>query len=997
MKKNSKKAGFRDVSSRVNSDELELGVLEYWEKEEIFKKSLEQARDKGELFTFYDGPPYATGKPHYGHILQSTIKDAVLRYKTMKGFYVPRRVGWDCHGLPVETIVEKELGFKTKKDIEKFGIEKFNGKCRETVFRYIDEFTSTLKRVGRWADYSDAYATMDRDYMETEWWVFKRLWKMDLVYKAFRSTPYCVRCATPLSNFEVTSNYKDKTDTAVYVLLKVEDAEDLYLLVWTTTPWTLPGNAAAAISEELKYVSVQHEGKEIIAAKERIDNVFGEDAEIVKKWKLDELRVLKYEPLYPEVTEQTPLASKNDFPALFSVVVGDYVTADEGTGLVHIAPAFGEEDAKLGNENGLPPGLCPVDTNGRFTEEVPNWAGESIWDANEKIVKDLAERGLLFEKEQYTHSYPFCWRCDEPLIYYALDTWFLRVEKLKERMLTINDKEIEWVPKHVKKGRFAKGIESAPDWAVSRNRFWSVPLPVWECDKCGNQECVGSIDDLKKLSGQKDIEDMHRPYVDEITWKCLKCEGVMQRVPEVLDVWFDSACMPYSQRHYPFANKKDVEKGFPADFIAESIEMTRAWFYVLHVVATALTTKENGLDLGEDKPAFKNAIGSGLIFAEDGQKLSKKLKNYSDPEPTIAKYGADVLRMYLLSSTSFGEPYLFSEKEMQQLQRNVYLTLWNVYSFFVRYANTHKWQPKDTELETSNVLDEWVLARINLLESDVLSLADEYQFDQAARALIPFVDDLSNWYVRRSRNRFQRPASDKERDETFGTLYEVLVRTAKLSASFMPFVSEEIYRNLTNGESVHLESLGEVKKLTKKEREVLDKMRELRVAVSGGLAIRAKRGIKVRQPLAVMEIAGEKWSDELISIVQDEVNVKEVRFVAKVSGDMEGFVSREGEAAAVGLDVDNITPELKREGLAREIIRHGQVLRREAEYALDDRIIIVLKTDDKELAAVVSDHGEMIRDALQADEIMDEDKKEDQAKDLEIEGKKVHLGVISNY
>ncbi len=987
MKKDSKKSGFKDVSSRVNSDELELDVLEYWEKEAIFKKSLDRARDKGKLFTFYDGPPYATGKPHYGHILQSTIKDAVLRYKTMKGFYVPRRVGWDCHGLPVETIVEKNLGFKTKKDIEKYGIEKFNKKCRETVFKYIDEFTSTLKRVGRWADYDDAYATLDNDYMETEWWVFKSLWDMGLVYKAFRSTPYCIRCATPLSNFEVTSNYKDKTDTAVYVLLKVED-EDSHLLIWTTTPWTLPGNAAVAISGELKYVSVEHDGKKIIVAKERVADVFGEDVDILKEWKTEELLELRYESLYAPDFEGVQNAER-----AYRVIVGDHVTDDEGTGLVHIAPAFGEEDADLGKKEDLPV-LRTVDTNGQFTDQVKLLSGSSIWDANKEIVKDLKKRGLLFKKEQYMHSYPFCWRCDEPLIYYALDTWFVRVEEIKKRMLEINEKEIEWVPKHVKKGRFAKGIESAPDWAVSRNRFWSVPMPVWECTDCGESVCVGSVDELKKLSGQKEIEDMHRPYVDEIKLKCVKCEGDMQRVSEVLDVWFDSACMPYSQWHYPFENKEDVEKGFPADFIAESIEMTRAWFYVLHVVATALTTKKNGLDLGEDKPAFKNAIGSGLIFAEDGQKLSKKLKNYPDPEPTIAKYGADVLRMYLLSSTSFGEPYLFSEKEMQQLQRNVYLTLWNVYSFFVRYANTHEWKMEGAEIKSANVLDQWILIRLSLLEVSVHTLADDYQFDQAARLFIPFVDDLSNWYVRRSRNRFQKPANDRERDEAFGTLHKVLVRTAKLIAPFMPFISEEMYRNLTDGESVHLERLGKVEKLSKEEQGALDKMGELRSAVSGGLALRSKHGVKVRQPLAIMEIVGEKWSDELIKIAQDEVNVKEVRFVEKITASMEGFVLREGEMAVVGLDIENITPELKREGLAREIIRHGQVLRREAEYALDDRIIVVLETGDKELKAAVNEYGEMIKDVLQADEIVEEGRKEDESKDLEIEGKRVHLGVI---
>jgi len=676
---------FHDVPSRVDVDELEQGVLEYWEKEKIFEQSLKQTKD-GPLFTFYDGPPYATGKPHYGHILQSAIKDTVLRYKTMRGYHVPRRVGWDCHGLPVETLVEQELKFSNKKDIEVFGIEKFNQRCREMVFRYIDDFTRVLKRMGRWADYDNAYATLDLDYMETEWWVFKNMWEQELVYKAFRSTPYCIRCATPLSNFEVTSNYKDKTDTAVYVLLRVigpstgSGSHEQFLLVWTTTPWTLPGNVAVAINPKLQYVTATLGDKQIIIGRDRMKSVLGEKAKVIKEWKLSELYDLRYEPLYPAVAKAADIKADN----LFGVVDGDHVTADDGTGIVHMAPAFGEEDAIVGKKHNLPT-LRTVDTDGRFTKEVAQWAGENIFDVNEKIVADLERRGLLFEQEQYTHSYPFCWRCDTPLIYYALDTWFVRIDKIKERMLEANE-QIHWTPEHIQHGRFAKGIESAPDWAVSRNRFWSVPLPVWECDSCDERVCVGSLDELKKLSGKSHIDDIHRPFVDTLDWSCSaqgeSCLGTMRRVEEVLDVWFDSGSMPYSQWHYPFENKDFVESGFPADFIAESIEMTRAWFYVLHVLATSLTARDIGL--GTNKPAYQNVIASGLIFAEDGQKLSKKLKNYPEPEPTIARYGADVLRLYLLSSTSLGEPYRFSEQDLKQLQRNVYLTMWNVYSFFTR-------------------------------------------------------------------------------------------------------------------------------------------------------------------------------------------------------------------------------------------------------------------------------------------------------------------------
>ncbi|MDP3997919.1 MAG: isoleucine--tRNA ligase [Candidatus Andersenbacteria bacterium] len=981
-----KKPYFDDVPPRMAADELEREILDYWDEKKIYARSLEQTA-RGKIYTFYDGPPYATGKPHYGHILQSAIKDTVLRYKTMQGYHVPRRVGWDCHGLPVETLVEKELGFKSKKDIEKYGIEKFNQKCRDTVFRYIDDFTTTLKRIGRWADYDQAYATLDRDYMESEWWAFKRLWEKELVYKDFRSTPYCIRCATPLSNFEVTSNYHDRTDTAVYVLLKVNgsstrfarsESDGLYLAIWTTTPWTLPGNVAVAINPELEYVSVDYEGKEVVVAKQRIKAIFGEDLPVKKQWSGSELDGLTYEPLY-------------NFSAVeggYKVVYGGHVTGEDGTGLVHIATAFGEEDAELGKKLGLPV-IRNVDSDGRFTDEVKPWAGEKIFAANDKVTDDLRERGLLLKAEQFTHSYPYCWRCDEPLIYYALDTWFIKVTDLKKRMLEINE-QINWTPKHVKHGRFAKGIESAPDWAVSRNRFWSVPVPIWECDKCGERVCAGSLAELAELSGQKQLDDMHRPYVDEVTWSCTKGEGKMKRVEEVLDVWFDSAAMPYSQWHYPFANKEFVEKSFPADFIAESVEQTRAWFYVMHVLATALTKDDIGL--GKDKPAYKNVIGSGLIFAEDGQKLSKKLKNYPEPEPTIAKYGADVLRFYLLAGTSLGEPYRFSEKEMQQVQRGFYLTLWNAYSFFVRYANTHDWQPGDQVTESSNILDKWIRARLVQLENEVVSAADDYQIDLAARAFTGFVDDLSNWYIRRSRGRFQRPASDKIRDEAFGTLHEVLVRCVRLLAAFMPFVTENIYRNLTKEESVHLSRLPVAVDFEKNKLELLEVMKQAREAVSAGLAIRAGHGIKVRQPLNKMMVMGVPPAEEIMNIIKEEVNVKNVEYAEKLPDSDEYAVSGEEGKVKLALDIV-LTEELKEEGRAREIIRRGQVLRREAGYALDDRIKLVITTSSEKLRKTVESQKVLILDVLQADEVM-ENGSEDAGGDFKVDGEEMHIGVM---
>lgn len=992
MAKDSKKLLFREVVPQVNVDELEQGILDYWDKEKVFDQVLEQTKD-GELFTFYDGPPYATGKPHYGHVLQSAIKDTVLRYKTMQGYYVPRRVGWDCHGLPVENLVEKEFGIKSKKEIED-DIEGFNKKCREMVFRYIDDFTAILKRVGRWADYSSGYATLDRDYMESEWWVFKQLWDQDLIYKSFRSTPYCIRCATPLSNFEVSMAYKDKKDTAVYVEFAVSPIslnssneielrganKKLSLLVWTTTPWTLPANVAVAISPEIKYVTVGYEGREYILAQDRVEAIFGKEAVIEREWNLNELRQLTYEPLYESNLSPAQIQTS------FRVVVGAHVTGSDGTGIVHMAPAFGEEDFEVAKQEGLPI-LRTVGTDGKYLSEVPLWADKQIFVANEEIIADLEKRELLFRQEKYTHSYPFCWRCDTPLIYYALDSWFVKVSNLKEAMLESNN-SITWVPAHVKYGRFAKGIESAPDWCISRNRFWSVPMPVWVCNSCGEKKSIGSVKELQEASQVSDekVEDIHRPFVDDITWACNSCKGgTMTRIPEVLDVWFDSGSMPYSQRHYPFENKELVEKGFPADFIAESIEMTRAWFYSLHVLSTALTNQDIGLGL--HSPAFKNVIASGLIFAPDGQKLSKKLKNYPDVEPTLQVYGADVLRFYLLTSTSLGEPYRFSEKELQQLKRNTYLTLWNMYSFFVRYANLHEWQFDDQFAPSTNMLDRWVLARVKELREAVRLEADAYRIDTAARLFIPFINDLSNWYVRRSRSRLQKPESEEELNEALSTLYQVLVQTATALAPFMPFVTEEIFRNVTGKASVHLELANKEEALTSEEAELLMTMKNVREVVASGLALRAKAKIKVRQPLLSLHVAGNLFSGALTQIIADEVNVKKVEFgsVPKNSN----YVLSEKENVALCIE---LTPELKAEGIMREIIRHGQMLRRGAGYALTDYIILVLNAHDESLQAAIKLYWDNITETLKAADIVKEGQ-EDMGEDVVIQGKKMHIGV----
>lgn len=978
---------FPDVPSFVKSNDLETSILAYWETENIFEESLKQNKDKP-LYTFYDGPPYATGKPHYGHILQSAIKDTVLRYKTMQGYYVPRRVGWDCHGLPVETLVEKELGFKTKKDIEQYGIEKFNAACRDVVFRYINEFTATLKRIGRWADYDNAYATLDIKYMETEWWVFQQLWHQELVYKAFRSTPYCIRCGTPLSNHEVSLSYKDKRDAAVYVLLPVKEHNNLFLLIWTTTPWTLPGNVAVAMNPDLQYVTVDHEGKHIIVAETRVPTLF-KDASIVHRWKSEELQALQYTPPYSFVPVDTNA---------FRVVAASFVSQTDGSGLVHIAPAFGEEDSEVGKQYNLPT-LRTVTTQGKFVSEITPWAEENIFDANPKIIADLKERHLLFKKESYNHNYPFCWRCDTPLIYYALDTWFIAVNRIKDTMLKLNE-QIEWVPDHIKNGRFAKGIASAPDWAVSRNRYWSVPVPIWVCDACGEKTCIGSLQELKKVSGIDTLKDIHRPYIDAVTWPCQQCSGTMRRVEEVLDVWFDAGSMPYAQWHYPFENAETVKQSFPADFIVESIEQTRLWFYVLHVLATALTQKDIGL--GTHTPAFLHAIGSGLIFAEDGQKLSKKLKNYPEIEPTLEKYGADILRFYLLSSTSLGEPYRFSEKDMRQVQRNVVMTLWNVFSFFVRYANTHGWQPQSPEdaVPTSeHPFDQWIIARTQQLAHDVITESNAYHIDAAARAFIPFIDDLSNWYVRRSRERFQRHT--EQTGEAFPTLYYVLITVAKLLAPFMPFMAEEMYRTLTKKRSVHLESLPtDVPSLSENMQSLLRDMHEIRSFISEGLALRARHKFKVRQPLEEVVLVGSSAQTEAVvnalkGSILDELNVKNVRVVSDRTQVPTGdtwAVSNDETNYPVALHIQP-SAALKEEGLARDIIRHGQLLRRKAGYALNDRIVLRATSSSPVVQTTLQNQQEFITHALQADTLVDSQDNEDVSGDITLQEGTLHLGM----
>jgi isoleucyl-tRNA synthetase len=894
----------------MNLSQIEQKILKFWDKKRIFFKSIRQ-RQESRFFSFYDGPPFASGPPHYGHILATAIKDTVLRYWTMRGWRVERRVGWDCHGLPVENLIEKELGIKSKKEIEKMGIKKFNEACQASVFRCVKDWETTLKRVGRWADYKNAYATMDKEYTESVWWVFKKLYELGLVYQDYRVTPYCPRCGTPLSNFELNQPgaYQDVEDQSVYLKFPIKGEGGSFFLVWTTTPWTLPANTALAVGENINYVKVKVGEEKYILAKERL-NVLNETYEIENEFLGGALVGLEFEPLF---------AIKLDRPG-YKVVAADFVAVDEGTGIVQMAPSFGEEDMELGRKENLPAPVT-VDLEGKIVKGlgIPG-EGKFVKEADEDIKADLKKRRLLYKEEKIIHSYPFCWRCDTPLLYYPLNTWYVAVSRFKDQLVK-NNQQIRWVPAHLKEGRFGRWLEGARDWAVSRNRFWGAPIPIWRCQKCETIKVVGSLKELGKK-----ISNLHRPYIDEVKLKCPACDGEMRRVEEVFDCWFESGSMPYAQWHYPFENKELVEETFPADFISEGVDQTRGWFYTLHVLAAALTSQDLGLGL--NKSAFKNAVVNGLILAEDGKKLSKRLRNYPEPEAIFAKFGADTLRYFLLVSTAMGEDYNFSERRVEEVYRRTIATLWHSYLFFKTYVDkTFRPQKNFTP---KNLLDRWILSRLNHLNLAMVRAMDNYDLTAGARPLDAFIDELSNWYVRRARRRFQKPQTLAEKNEATQTLYQVLLTLAELAAPFIPFLSEEIYLGLKKSrmpESVHLCDYPVAdKKLINKNLEA--KMAAGRQIVALTLAERASAGIKVRQPLKELRIKNYELrsSKELLELIKDEINVKEIVF---------------DETLKTEIKLDKkITKELKEEGVTRELIRQIQDMRKELGLTRKDRIMV---------------------------------------------------------
>lgn len=918
----------------MNFPKLEQEILQYWKENKIFEKSLEKESPKGE-FVFYEGPPTANGKPGLHHVLARSFKDVIPRYKTMQGCHVERKAGWDTHGLPVELQVEKALGLRSKQDIENIvpgdtraSIIEFNKKCKESVWEYKDLWEQMTERMGYWVDMQNPYITYENSYIESVWWQLKQIAEAGYLYQGHKVVPYCYRCGTALSSHEVAQGYQTVKDNSVYVKFPVAGEENTYFLVWTTTPWTLPGNVALAVNESVTYVQVKQGEERFILAKERLVVLQG-GFTVEKEFQGKELVGLDY---------QSSL-THNAYVSLYAVVAGDFVTTDSGTGIVHIAPAFGEDDANVAKENSLPT-LHTVTPDGKMIEGFPG-AGILVKKKNDKnryavddlIIEDLKSRGLLFKGEEYEHEYPFCWRCDTPLIYYAKPSWFIRMSDVQEELLDGN-KDIQWIPENIKEGRFGEWLKGAKDWAISRERYWGTPLPIWRCDECENQKVAGSQAELKDLSGAE-LEDLHKPYIDDVSWEC-SCGGKMIRTPEVLDVWFDSGAMPLAQAGYIGEGKLPV---FPADFISEAIDQTRGWFYTLHAIATLLYQSKK-VPTGN---AYKNVICLGHILDAKGKKMSKSKGNVIDPFEMFDEYGADALRWLFFSINQPGLPKRFDEKAMRDVQNRLFRMLWNSYSFFTTYATLDNFVP-DEKKQSKDILDRWILSELQLLIGEVTKSLERYDVYFAAEQIEKFVDNLSNWYIRRSRKRFWKNENNNDKQEAYQTLYTVLVELSKLMAPFTPFIADEIYRNLTSKESVHLAQWSEVKSKGI-DKDVLEKMRITRSFVNEGLQQRSEKKIKIRQPLSC-GYPSVDLGREYEQILEEELNIKHVSFDLEKSRNMEG-----------NLEIDfTLTKELELEGRAREIIRAIQEGRKKAGFNVEDRITLGYQG----MEAVFDHFGEMI-------------------------------------
>jgi isoleucyl-tRNA synthetase len=964
---------------------FEAEMLKAWEKEKTFEESLKN-REGAKRYSFYDGPPFANGLPHFGHSLVTAIKDALGRYHAMRGEYVERRNGWDTHGLPVEFAVEKEFGVSGKKQILELGLQKFNDACRASVFKFKAEWEEFFRRIGRWTDTEHAYATIDRDYTESVWWMLGRVQEKGLLYRGYKSMPYCPRCETPLSNFEVNEGYKDNVpDPSLFVKFKLKD-EDASMLAWTTTPWSLSGNGAVAVHPDEKYVYVKtaEDDEVLVLAEKRLGALKGDKPEVLKKVSAKELEGKRYEPLF----ELEGLEKYEGHENLYHVRLNDHVSVEDGTGVLHVSAAYGEDDLAIGQENGFPV-LQTVDASGHVKPGMGLGAVEGLFfkEADRGVVEDLTGRGRVYSVETFTHTYPFCYRCDTPLLYYAISTWFVAVSKIKDELLATAE-EINWQPAHIKTGRFGKWLEGARDWAISRNRYWGAPMPIWmNVEDENDYLVVESLDELVKLAGLEGApEDLHRPGIDEVVIK--KDGKTYKRIEEVFDCWFESGSMPVAQQHYPFENKDVFEESFPADYIGEGLDQTRLWFYVLHVLNT----------IAFGKPAYKNVLVNGMVMAADGQKLSKRLRNYPPVEEVFANEGADTLRFYLLGNDqAVGGDYMrFNRDAMRDISRNVFGTLWNSLSFLTMYAEIDGWEPgkaykggKLAEPESDNVLDRWILARLNETIAEVTEAADAYALARAIRPLRELVDDLSNWYVRRSRRRFWKSEDDVDKLSAYVTLHYVLSRIAQLLAPWSPFIADKLWRELTAGmnepTSVHLSDwpmTGEPGSLVP-DSELLAQMKLARSVVTEGLALRAADKIKVRQPLARLTVTGEQaLSDELWAIVAEEVNVKRVELKAGKAESLAGF--------DLMLDT-NITPELRAEGMVRDVVRHVQNARKETGLEVNDRIVLTLETESEELAKAIQVHADTIKMETLTVELKTAGASDEVP--VKVEGEKLYIGV----
>ena len=1022
---------YRKVDTNLNFVDREKEVEKFWKDNKIFEKSMD-SRKEGETYTFYDGPPTANGKPHIGHVLTRVIKDMIPRYRTMKGYMVPRKAGWDTHGLPVELEVEKKLGLDGKEQIEEYGIEPFIQQCKESVWKYKGMWEDFSSTVGFWADMEHPYVTYDNNFIESEWWALKEIWNKGLLYKGFKIVPYCPRCGTPLSAQEVSQGYKTVKERSAIVRFKVV-GENAYFLAWTTTPWTLPSNVALCVNPDEIYCKVKAaDGYTYYMAEALLDKVLGKLAkddepayEILEKYKGTDLERKEYEPLFACTGEA---AAKQRKKAHF-VTCDNYVTMSDGTGIVHIAPAFGEDDSRVGREYDLP-FVQFVDGQGNMTKETP-YAGVFVKKADPMVLTDLDKEGKLFDAPKFEHDYPHCWRCDTPLIYYARESWFIKMTAVKDDLIR-NNNTINWIPESIGKGRFGDWLENVQDWGISRNRYWGTPLNIWQCE-CGHMHSIGSRQELFEMSGDEKAKtvELHRPYIDEITLKCPECGGTMHRVPEVIDCWFDSGAMPFAQHHYPFENKELFEKQFPADFISEAVDQTRGWFYSLLAESTILF----------NQAPYKNVIVLGHVQDENGQKMSKSKGNAVDPFDALEKYGADAIRWYFYINSAPWLPNRFHGKAVQEGQRKFMGTLWNTYAFFVLYANIDNFDPTKYTLDYDNlpVMDKWLLSKLNSVVKTVDDCLANYKIPESARALQEFVDEMSNWYVRRSRERFWAKGMEQDKINAYMTLYTALVTISKAAAPMIPFMTEEIYQNLVRSvdkeaiESIHLCDFPKVEEAWIN-KELEDDMEELLKIVVLGRAARNTANIKNRQPIGTMYIKADKEMGQFYTdIIADELNVKEVKFandvesfisysfkpqlrtvgpkygkllngirtaLAEINGteamnelrstglltldingnkvelseedllietaQTEGYVTEADGDISVVLDT-NLTPELIEEGFVREIVSKVQTMRKEAGFEVMDKIHIYAKDNDKILELMKNHKEEIMSEVLAED------------------------------